>query len=111
MQIASFDATLKLLERLDPWLISLEIQPKNDRWHEALKIVARAREQRQSIEQGGQREFIDNYISGLFDATSSVNDPSMRTAYGRTSRRRRIRLPRNWIRRETRRTSASWLFL
>lgn len=69
MQIASFDATLQLLEKLDPWLVSLGIQPKNDRWHEALKIVRRAREQRQLIDRGGQREFIDNYISGLFDAT------------------------------------------
>jgi hypothetical protein len=69
MQVATFDATLQLLERLDPWLVSLGIQPKNDRWHEALKIVARAREHQQLIERGGKREFIDNYIPGLFDAT------------------------------------------
>jgi IS1 family transposase len=69
VQVATFDAILQLLEKLDPWLVSLGIRPKNDRWHEALKIVARARERRQLIERGGQRQVIGNYISGLFDAT------------------------------------------
>lgn len=53
MQVASFDATLQLLDKLDPWLVSLGIQLKHDRWHEALKTVAGARDQRQLIERGG----------------------------------------------------------
>jgi hypothetical protein len=69
MQIASFDTVLELLKDLDPWLKSLGIKPKNDRWHEALKTVARAREQRLRIERGDKRQLVPNYIPGLFDAT------------------------------------------
>jgi hypothetical protein len=69
MQIASFDAVLDLMKDLDPWLISLGIKPKNDRWHEALKTVAKAREQRQRIERGEGRQCVANYIHGLFEAT------------------------------------------
>lgn len=54
---------------LDAWLASLGIAPKNDRWHEAMKMVQRAKVQRELIDRGGQRAVIDNYISGLFDAT------------------------------------------
>lgn len=70
MQIASFDETLQVLESLDPWLESLAIKvQRNDRWHEALKMLVRAREARRLIENGGTRDYIANYVPGLFDAT------------------------------------------
>jgi hypothetical protein len=68
MQVASFDDLLEFLKDLDPWLLSLGIKPKNDRWHEALKIAAQAQKQLQRIGRGETRRFVDNYISGLFDA-------------------------------------------
>ena len=68
MQVASFDDVLEFLKDLDPWLLSLGIKPKNDRWHEALKIAAQAQKQLQRIGRGETRQFVDNYISGLFDA-------------------------------------------
>src|SRR5436309_9478628 len=69
MQVATFDVVLDSLKDLDPWLLSLGIKVKNDRWHEALKIAAEAQEQLERIRRGDKRLFIDNYISGLFDAT------------------------------------------
>jgi hypothetical protein len=33
MKVATFDAVLKSLNKLDPWLTSLGIEPKSDRWH------------------------------------------------------------------------------
>ena len=69
MKIASFSEMLQKLAGLDTWLISLGITPKNDRWHEAAKVVQRAKEQRELIDRGGERKFIANYIPGLFDAT------------------------------------------
>ena len=69
MQVASFDDVLEFLKDLDRWLLSLGIKPKPDRWHGALKVAGQARQQRQRIERGEKREFVDNYISGLFDAT------------------------------------------
>ncbi len=72
MQVASFDDVLEVLKDLDPWLLALGIKLKNDRWHEALKTVARAREQRQRIERGEKRQFVPNYIPGLYDATEVV---------------------------------------
>jgi hypothetical protein len=53
MKIASFDAVIESLNKLDPWLRSLGITPKSDRWHQAVKMVRKAKEQRQIIEHGG----------------------------------------------------------
>jgi hypothetical protein len=68
MQIATFDEILERLSRLDAWLTSLGISPKKDRWHEAVLMVQRAKEQRKRIERGEPRLPIDNYMPGLFDA-------------------------------------------
>lgn len=72
MQIASLDGTLGQLASLDAWLGALGIAPKKDRWHEAVEIVRRAREQLEKVESGGKRAFIENYVSGLFDATEAA---------------------------------------
>jgi hypothetical protein len=68
MKVAGFDAVLKSLNKLDPWLRSLGIEPKSDRWHQAIQIVDRAKEQRAIVERGGRREHIGNYMDGLFEA-------------------------------------------
>ena len=69
MKVATFVDVLEFLKDLDPWLRSLGIGPKNDRWHEALKVAAEAQEQIERIRRGQNRQVIENYISGLFDAT------------------------------------------
>lgn len=68
MKVATFDAVLKSLNRLDPWLRSLGIEPKSDRWHQAVQMVERAKEQREIVERGGARVHISNYMDGLFEA-------------------------------------------
>jgi hypothetical protein len=68
MKVASFDAVLNSLNNLDPWLESLGIEPKSDRWHQAVQIVQRAKKQREIVEQGGPRLRISNYMDGLFEA-------------------------------------------
>ncbi|HKV78021.1 MAG TPA: hypothetical protein VJP02_07785 [Candidatus Sulfotelmatobacter sp.] len=68
MKVASFDAALKSLNKLDPWLRSLGIEPKGDRWHQAVEMVQRAKEQRAIVERGGPRAHISNYMDGLFEA-------------------------------------------
>jgi hypothetical protein len=68
MQVATFDGVLHFLKDLDPWLQTLGVKPKNDRWHEALKVAEHAQEQIERIRRGEQRQAIENYISGLFDA-------------------------------------------
>lgn len=44
MRIASFDEALKSLSKLDPWLGSLGIEPKSDRWHQAIQMVEKSEE-------------------------------------------------------------------
>jgi hypothetical protein len=68
-RVTSLDSILDGLAGLDDWLIALGIPPKLDRWHETIRIVERAKASRESVERGGQRQTIDNYISGLFDAS------------------------------------------
>jgi hypothetical protein len=68
MQVATFGSVLQFLKELDPWLRSLGIEPKNDRWHEALKVAEQTQEQLERIQRGERRQFINNYVSGLFDA-------------------------------------------
>jgi hypothetical protein len=68
MKVATFDAVLKSLNKLDPWLTSLGIEPKSDRWHQAVQMVKRAKEQREIVERGGPRAHIGNYMDGLFEA-------------------------------------------
>ncbi len=68
MKVASFDAVLESLSKLDPWLESLGIEPKPDRWHQAVQMVKRAKVQRQLVERGGPRTYIHNYMDGLFEA-------------------------------------------
>lgn len=68
MKIATFDAVLKSLNKLDPWLTSLGIEPKSDRWHQAVQMVKRAKEQREIVELGAPRAHIGNYMDGLFEA-------------------------------------------
>jgi hypothetical protein len=68
MRIASFDAVLESLSKLDPWLQSLGVEPKRDRWHQAVQMVRRAKEQREIIETGWSRARINNYMDGLFEA-------------------------------------------
>lgn len=68
MRIASFDQALKSLSKLDPWLTSLGIEPKSDRWHQAIRMVEKAKKHRESVERGGPRRPINNYMDGLFEA-------------------------------------------
>ncbi len=68
MKIASFDEVLKSLNRLDPWLRSLGMEPKSDRWHPAIQRVEKAKKQRESVERGGRRAPINNYMDGIFEA-------------------------------------------
>src|SRR5229473_7003098 len=68
MKVASFDAVLESVSKLDPWLQSLGIEPKSDRWHQAVQMVRRAKEQREFVERGGPRARINNYMDGLFEA-------------------------------------------
>jgi hypothetical protein len=68
MQVSTFDGVLHFLKDLDPWLQRLGINPKNDRWHEALKVAEHAQEQIERIRCGERREAIENDISGFFDA-------------------------------------------
>jgi hypothetical protein len=68
MKVATFDALLRSLNKLDPWLRSLGIEPKSDRWHQAVRMVQRAKEQREIVERGGPRGRIGNYMDGLFEA-------------------------------------------
>jgi len=72
MQLFKFDDILESLDRLDSWLVSLGIQPKIDRWHEAAKMVRRARAEREKVERGGPRSEIDNYVHGLFEAMEAL---------------------------------------
>lgn len=92
MQVATFDGVLQFLKDLDPWLRSLGIEPKNDRWHEALRVAEQAQEQFERIRRGEKRQVINNYISGLFDAAEiheifrafgSMNSPALQ---GKVSR-------------------------
>jgi hypothetical protein len=87
MQVSTFGGVLQLLKDLDPWLRSLGIEPKNDRWHEALKVAEQAQEELERIRRGEKRRFINNYISGLFDAAEiheifrafgTVNSPALK---------------------------------
>lgn len=68
MRVASFDAVLESLNKLDPWLQSLGIEPKSDRWHQAVQMVKKAKKQREIVEGGGSRGQINNYMDGLFEA-------------------------------------------
>lgn len=68
MRVSGFDAVLESLNKLDPWLESLGIEPKSDRWHQALEMVKKAKEQRQIVERGGPRAQINNYMDGIFEA-------------------------------------------
>jgi hypothetical protein len=68
MKVATFDALLDSLIKLDPWLRSLGIEPKSDRWHQAIQMVERAKKQREIVERGGPRLHIGNYMDGLFEA-------------------------------------------
>lgn len=87
MQVATFDGVVQFLKELDPWLRLLGVEPKNDRWHEALKVAEQAQEQLERIRRGEKRQYIDNYISGLFDAAEiheifrafgTVNSPAVK---------------------------------
>ena len=68
MQPVKFDEVLESLDRLDSWLISLGIQPKTDRWHQAADTVRRAKQEKERVERGESRSTITNYIHGLFEA-------------------------------------------
>jgi len=68
MKVASFNAVLDSLIKLDPWLESLGIEPKSDRWHQAVQMVKKAKKQREIIEGGGPRVQIIHYMDGLFEA-------------------------------------------
>jgi len=61
MQPLRFDEILDSLDKLDPWLISLGIQPKTDRWHQAAKTIRAAKEQRERVERGEAPSTIRNY--------------------------------------------------
>ena len=68
MKAASFNAVLESLIKLDPWLESLGIEPKSDRWHQAVQMVKKAKKQREIVEGGGPGVQINHYMDGLFEA-------------------------------------------
>lgn len=68
MRPLQFDEVLDSLDKLDSWLISLGIQPKTDRWHQAAKTIRAAKEQRERVERGEAGSLIKNYVHGLFEA-------------------------------------------
>lgn len=49
MRVSSFDALLESLNKLDLWLESLGIEPK---WHQAVQMVKKAKEQQQIVGRG-----------------------------------------------------------
>jgi hypothetical protein len=74
MQVAGFDEVLNRLAPLDPWLTSLGVPIKSDRWHEAVKAVKLAKDRRTVIDGGGQFRAMDEYAhaSSLFDAIEII---------------------------------------
>ena len=68
MRVASFDAVSNSLNKLDPWLKSLGIEPKSDRWHQAIQMVEKTKKHRESVERDGPRSPMNNYMDGLFEA-------------------------------------------
>jgi len=92
MQIASFTKASDTLDRLDGWLKSLGIAPKDDRWHKAADMVRLAQERREAVERGRPSARIDNYIDGLFEAMEVYE--IMRAFRGDTSPALRAKLER-----------------
>jgi hypothetical protein len=72
MRLFGFDEISASLGDLDSWLASLGIQPKTDRWHEAVKMVQRAKTEREKFERGEARSPIPNYMHGLFEALEAL---------------------------------------
>jgi hypothetical protein len=68
MQRLKFSELLATLERLDPWLRSLDIDPKNDRIHSAIELLRQA----DAISRGEQkpptREEAEKFYFGLSEA-------------------------------------------
>jgi hypothetical protein len=92
MRILSFENTSQALDQLDEWLSSLGIAPKQDRWHQAAKMVQRATKQRDIIQNGGSRARIDNYVDGLFEAME-IHE-IMHAFRGNTSEALKVKLAR-----------------
>lgn len=67
MERMGFDLALDTLTTLDGFLNSLGLPVKKDRWHEAVLMVRRAKEQRKHIDRGSELRPIDNYLPGLFE--------------------------------------------
>ena len=92
MRISTFNNVSEVLSQLDSWLRSLQIEPKDDRWHQAAEMVRRAQVQREAIERGSPRARIDNYIDGLFEAME-IHE-IMRAFQGDTSSQLKAKLER-----------------
>ncbi len=92
MQPLKFDEILNSLDELDSWLISLGIQPKTDRWHQAAKTMRAAKKQRERAELGEAPSTIKNYVHGLFEAMEAHE--IFRAFSGETSRPLREKVQR-----------------
>ena len=68
MKTLSFDAMLEVLEKLDPWLESLGIQIRADRWHQAIETVKVTKERAEILKRGGTLEPQWSAAGALFDA-------------------------------------------
>jgi hypothetical protein len=68
MQRFSFDSAIEQLHELDDWLHALGIRVQKDRWHDAIRMLHRAKEQRDRVERGVAYQPIPNYFQGLFEA-------------------------------------------
>jgi hypothetical protein len=68
MERIPYDSFLNEIAKLDEWLVSLGISVKKDRWHEAVSMVRRAKEQREQLDRGVAFRPIPNYVPALFEA-------------------------------------------
>jgi len=68
MQRLSFDSAIEQLHELDDWLHALGIRVQKDRWHDAVRMLHRAKEQRDRAERGVTFQPIPNYVPGLFES-------------------------------------------
>jgi hypothetical protein len=79
-QLFGSDDLLASLD-LDSWLASLGIQPKADRWDEAVQTLRRAQKEMAKIGTGGVCRPVPNYIHGSFEALEALQVYMARARY------------------------------
>ena len=73
MERLSFNSAINQLDGLDDWLTSLGIGIKKDRWHGAVAMLRRAKEQRRQLDLGAPFQPIPNYVAALFEFLEVLN--------------------------------------